>query len=73
MTERVYNKIWRHRGSEDEARDESLRSKIMALSVVNVGLKELGVDKDLQKEDLEEVMKGKPKKCRNHTYISIDG
>lgn len=58
LTENLYNKIWRHRGAEDEARDQALRSKTQALQVVGVGLKELGVDEPLTSDDLHPVTEG---------------
>jgi Vacuolar sorting protein 9 (VPS9) domain len=42
--ESVYDKIWRHRNTLDEVRDEKLRSKTAALSVIGIGLKDLGVE-----------------------------
>jgi hypothetical protein len=44
VCERIYERIWRHRSTQDEAQDEKLRSKTMALSVVGIGLADLGVD-----------------------------
>lgn len=41
VCEKVYPRIWRHGSTDDEARDEKLRSKAAALSVVGVNLKEL--------------------------------
>jgi hypothetical protein len=40
----VYDRIWRHRSTQDEAQDEKLRSKTAALAVVGIGLTDLGVD-----------------------------
>ena len=42
--ESVYNRIWRHRSSLDEVRDEKLRSRVAALALVGISLKDLGVD-----------------------------
>ncbi|KAI5308821.1 hypothetical protein KEM55_004774, partial [Ascosphaera atra] len=42
--ESVYKKVWRHKSSMDEVRDEKLRSKTAALKVVGIDLKDLGVD-----------------------------
>ncbi|OJD12356.1 hypothetical protein AJ78_07031 [Emergomyces pasteurianus Ep9510] len=42
--EAVYEKIWRHKNSLDEVRDEKLRSKTAALSLVGIGLKDLGIE-----------------------------
>ncbi|ESZ96040.1 hypothetical protein SBOR_3517 [Sclerotinia borealis F-4128] len=44
VCEGIYDRIWRHRSSQDEAQDEKLRSKTAALSVVGIGLVDLGVD-----------------------------
>ena len=41
VCEKVYMRLWRHRSTDDEARDEKLRSRAAALSVVGVDLKEL--------------------------------
>ncbi|KAK6353226.1 hypothetical protein TWF696_005207 [Orbilia brochopaga] len=51
-TEAVFDKIWRHSSSEDEARDEALRSKTMALTLVGIGLKELGLQDNINAVDL---------------------
>ncbi|OJJ46717.1 hypothetical protein ASPZODRAFT_152149 [Penicilliopsis zonata CBS 506.65] len=51
--ESIYDKIWRHRSTLDEVRDEKLRSKTAALSLVGTDLKELGVDIDLAAVDEE--------------------
>ncbi|KAL9105327.1 MAG: hypothetical protein Q9227_009472 [Pyrenula ochraceoflavens] len=42
--EKVYPKIFRHRSTLDEVRDEKLRSKTAALDVVEISLGELGID-----------------------------
>lgn len=44
VCEKVYNGIWKHRSTDDDARDEKLRSRTAALLVVGIGLKELHVD-----------------------------
>ena len=41
--EKVYEKIWRHKSTLDEVRDEKLRSKTAALALVGIGLKDLGI------------------------------
>jgi hypothetical protein len=46
VCERVYDKIWKHRSTDDEARDEKLRSRTAALALVGIGLKELRIDPD---------------------------
>lgn len=45
VCEKIYDKIWMHRSTEDEARDDKLRSRTQALSLVGIGLKELHADK----------------------------
>ncbi|KAH8691246.1 putative VPS9 domain protein [Talaromyces proteolyticus] len=42
--ERVYDKIWRHKSTLDEVRDEKLRSKTAAMSLLGIGLKDLGIE-----------------------------
>lgn len=47
VCELVYNKIWRHRSTLDDVRDEKLRSKTAALLLVGIDLKDLGIDMDV--------------------------
>ena len=44
VCEGIYDRIWRHRSTLDEVRDEKLRSRTAALSLVGIGLKDLGID-----------------------------
>lgn len=44
VCEGVYDRIWRHRSTQDEAQDDKLRSKTAALAVVGIGLTDLGID-----------------------------
>lgn len=44
VCEKIYEKIWRHKTTLDEVRDEKLRSKTAALSLVGIGLKDLGIE-----------------------------
>ena len=44
VCERVYNRIWRHRSTLDEVRDEKLRSRTAALALVGIGLQDLGIN-----------------------------
>ncbi|TQS38775.1 hypothetical protein Golomagni_00711 [Golovinomyces magnicellulatus] len=44
VCEATYDRIWRHRSTHDEERDEKLRSRTAALSLVGIGLRDLGVD-----------------------------
>jgi hypothetical protein len=46
VCEKIYEKLWKHRSTDDDARDEKLRSRTAALSLVGIGLKELHVDID---------------------------
>ena len=46
VCEGVYDRIWRHRGTLDEIRDEKLHSRTAALALVGIGLKDLGIDFD---------------------------
>ncbi|KAF4546728.1 Vps9 domain protein [Lasiodiplodia theobromae] len=39
--DQIYSRIWRHRSTDDGERDEKLRSRTAALSLVGIGLKEL--------------------------------
>ena len=48
VCQRVYNRIWRHRATLDEIRDEKLRSRTAALALVGIGLHDLGVTFDQQ-------------------------
>ncbi|KAL9030979.1 MAG: hypothetical protein Q9196_000948 [Gyalolechia fulgens] len=49
--ERVYRRIWRHRSTLDEVRDEKLRSRTAALALVGIGLKDLGIEIDPSQTD----------------------
>ncbi|KAL4943297.1 hypothetical protein BDV06DRAFT_190169 [Aspergillus oleicola] len=49
--ESVYDKIWRHKSTLDEVRDEKLRSKTAALLLVGINLKDLGIDIDIAAVD----------------------
>ncbi|KAL4917297.1 hypothetical protein BDW62DRAFT_184147 [Aspergillus aurantiobrunneus] len=49
--ESIYDKIWRHKSTLDEIRDEKLRSKTAALLLVGINLRELGVDIDITAVD----------------------
>ncbi|KAL4964170.1 VPS9 domain-containing protein [Aspergillus stella-maris] len=49
--ESVYDKIWRHKSTLDEVRDEKLRSKTAALLLVGINLKDLGIDIDISAID----------------------
>lgn len=57
VCEKIYDKLWRHKSTLDEVRDEKLRSKTAALALVGIGLKDLGIDigpdADKTTEDLQ--------------------
>ncbi|KAJ5805076.1 hypothetical protein N7474_010963 [Penicillium riverlandense] len=53
VCELVYDKIWRHKSTLDDVRDEKLRSKTAALLLVGIDLKDLGIDVDLTSIDNE--------------------
>ena len=57
VCEKVYNRIWRHRSTLDEVRDEKLRSRTAALALVGIGLRDLGITFDTaqMKEGINEV------------------
>jgi hypothetical protein len=44
LCEGIYNRIYRHRTTQDEEQDAKLRSKTAALSVVGIGPRDLGID-----------------------------
>ena len=51
VCERVYNRIWRHKSTLDEVRDEKLRSRTAALALVGIGLQDLGIDLETSYKD----------------------
>ncbi|CAD6588847.1 MAG: hypothetical protein ASARMPRED_003746 [Alectoria sarmentosa] len=55
VCQRVYNRIWRHSATLDEARDEKLRSRTAALALVGIGLQDLGINFDQQPSELDDV------------------
>lgn len=50
VCEKVYDKIYRHRSTDDEERDAKLRSKTAALSLIGIGLNELHVNVPLPED-----------------------
>lgn len=44
LCEGIYNRIYRHRSTQDEAQDDKLRSKTAALALVGIGPTDLGID-----------------------------
>lgn len=63
--EAVYDKIWRHRTTLDEVRDEKLRSKTAALLLVGINLKDLGIDLDISAIDED-----KQKEANDYIYVA---
>lgn len=53
VCERIYKRIWQHKSTLDEVRDEKLRSRTAALALVGISLLDLGVtfDKSNSKDD----------------------
>lgn len=56
VTEAVYTKIWRHKTTDDEARDQTLGSKISALNLVGVRASHLGIGVGVSDEALVEAL-----------------
>ncbi|KAM3447150.1 hypothetical protein MY3296_008997 [Beauveria thailandica] len=56
LCEAIYDRIYRHRSTQDEAQDDKLRSKTAALALVNIGLTDLGID--LGQDDSDETKDG---------------
>lgn len=60
VCEKVYSKIWHHRSADDEERDQKFRSRIAALALVGIGLKELlvsgseDVPEDVRRKTVEQ-------------------
>lgn len=69
VCEKIYDRIWRHRSTDDEERDEKLRSRTAALSVVGIGLKELHVDVDPAKDNVHKTAEEKEQEI-NHSLAS---
>ncbi|KAK6432592.1 hypothetical protein LTR95_011242 [Oleoguttula sp. CCFEE 5521] len=46
VCEKMYDRIWKHRSTDDDARDGKLRSRTAALALVGIGLKELHLDQE---------------------------
>ena len=55
--EKVYDKIWRHKSTLDEVRDEKLRSKTAALALVGIGLQDLGIANEEGQTQTEEAVR----------------
>lgn len=68
VCEKVYDRIWRHRSTDDEERDHKLRSRTAALSLVGIGLQELLMTGEELTE--EERQKAKEKEPEIREYLS---
>jgi hypothetical protein len=68
VCEKVYDRIWRHRSTDDEERDHKLRSRTAALSLVGIGLKELLMTGEEMTE--EERNKAKEKEPEIREFLS---
>ncbi|KAI9661157.1 MAG: hypothetical protein M1821_009484 [Bathelium mastoideum] len=55
VCQQLYDRLWRHRSTDDEERDSKLRSKAAALAVVGIGLRELHIDTDESKDEARQV------------------
>ncbi|KAL7779729.1 hypothetical protein CFE70_009745 [Pyrenophora teres f. teres 0-1] len=68
VCEKVYQRIWRHRSTDDEERDHKLRSRTASLALVGIGLKELLMTgEELTEEERE---KAKEKEPEIREYLS---
>ncbi|KAH8163199.1 hypothetical protein CIB48_g5055 [Xylaria polymorpha] len=59
LCEGIYDRIYRHRTTQDEAQDDKLRSKTAALAVVGIGPADLGVDLGESSEEGPEALVNK--------------
>lgn len=64
ICEKVYERIWRHRSTDDEERDQKLRSRTAALSLVGIGLKELLVSTNEASENIRQTTADKEGEIR---------
>lgn len=55
VCQRVYNRIWRHRTTLDEVRDEKLRSRTAALALVGIGFQDLGINFEQQPLESDDI------------------
>ncbi|KAI2471618.1 hypothetical protein F4781DRAFT_386063 [Annulohypoxylon bovei var. microspora] len=56
LCEGIYDRIYRHRTTQDEAQDDRLRSKTAALALVGIGPVDLGVDLGTPAENTPEAL-----------------
>jgi len=66
LCEGIYDRIYRHRSTQDEAQDDKLRSKTAALAVVGIGPADLGVELGEFPEQDTEALVRKNEEIREH-------
>ncbi|OTB07181.1 hypothetical protein M426DRAFT_318207 [Hypoxylon sp. CI-4A] len=66
LCEGIYDRIYRHRTTQDEAQDDSLRSKTAALALVGIGPADLGVDLGTPSEDTPEARTKQQEEIREY-------
>ncbi|KAK4867742.1 hypothetical protein LT330_006705 [Penicillium expansum] len=70
VCELVYEKLWRHKSTLDDVRDEKLRSKTAALLLVGINLKDLGIDIDLESIDEQKQDEANEFLCQAREYLA---
>lgn len=65
LCEGIYDRIYRHRSTQDEAQDAKLRSKTAALSLVGIGPSDLGIDLGEGESETEKSTAEKTETIRN--------
>ncbi|KAJ5194199.1 Vacuolar sorting protein 9 subgroup [Penicillium cf. griseofulvum] len=70
VCELVYDKLWRHKSTLDDVRDEKLRSKTAALLLVGINLKDLGIDIDLEAIDEQKQDEANEFLCQAREYLA---
>ncbi|KAI1457731.1 hypothetical protein F4805DRAFT_427130 [Annulohypoxylon moriforme] len=66
LCEGIYDRIYRHRTTQDEAQDDSLRSKTAALALVGIGPIDLGVDLGTPEENTPEALAKQQEEIRGY-------
>ncbi|KAI0883394.1 uncharacterized protein GGS22DRAFT_180530 [Annulohypoxylon maeteangense] len=66
LCEGIYDRIYRHRTTQDEAQDDSLRSKTAALALVGIGPIDLGVDLGTPAENTPEGLAKQQEEIRGY-------